>query len=99
MPCVTLPATVLMSTVPPPPALTVPARTSALLSTTASRPPVVMPAIVPIWFAVPRNDAPAAMPPVLVNVPAINVPVVPCVTLPADDRSTVAPFRIPPAFN
>ena len=91
--CVTPPAEVVRSTVPPLPTLTLPANVSAWLSTTASVPPDVSPAIVPIWFAVPSRDAAPKMFPVLVRVPAINVPVFACVTPPAEVvRSTVPPL-------
>ena len=82
--CVSPPVRVEMSTVPVLVALTNPASVSDPLFTTARVPPeAVTPAIVPIWFAVPSNDAEAAMPVLLVRTPAISVPPAPSVTLPA----------------
>ena len=73
--CVTPPVVVVMSTSPVFPEPTNPASVSAWLSTTVKVPPAVTPEIVPIWLAAPCRIAAPAIPPVLVNVPATNVPV------------------------
>ena len=84
------PDVVEISAVPMLDTVTSPANASAWLFTTPSEPPAVTPAMVPIWFAAPFSDRAPAMPPVLVRVPAISVPTVPCVTPPtAVVRSTI----------
>ena len=88
---VTPPAEVDKSAVPPAPTEISPANIRALLSITAKVPMAVTAEIVPIWLAVPRSESAPAMLPV--NVSAINVPVEPCVTPPAD----VPMFTVPAA--